>query len=489
MTENPQKSSTLSMLAFEDQKSVSNLKATKESRAENNLSQRSEALRVIQKNLLTKLSSTSVEKFSDENERVGLFQEFSKTISDFFPEIKHYQEKGQTASEFSPKPVEVEHKKTVASIQYLLILTSEDTPIQDTNDIRFKVLVPTSFQTKFSPKLLEEQRQIVTKFLDSKDKVYLMSSILAVHDMAKLGSIAETIKEIRQQNGELHTTDHDIALQALLNSKKHVSNLLPTVATLPEEKQKLIKAVLKAGSEINIGQIGQALEGNPSQLEAISRVDLSEDDMGFWFMENLCDTATAAGSPDGSALIMSQENVWKAWKWSVNSLLEVKSGKTTPVNAYLDLLENKAQELNVPFNRSQDQDIAALRICMALQTTSNEVYEKIYKSLENDTKHLMDVFGLAGMAGEISYRLYYSPSILRKVNQISGLDQALQFMDKIAGACKKTAKPLSSTQGELTFQLSPIDALINPKMQSDQLQTIIDSNITVDDQLYVRSTQ
>ncbi len=486
MAENISGGQSLQALSFEEVKGIANLNEAREMKAEREMAVRADKLGEIQKDLLSKLQSTSKEKFSDDNEHVAMFQEFSDKISEFFPEIQHYQEPGQTASEFSPKAVEIEHKKTVASIQYLLVLSGSDTPIQDTSDPRYLALVPKSFQEKFSPQYLEEQRKTVNMFLSDKEKVYLMSSMLAIHDMAKLGTIAQTIEEIRNANGEPHTTDHDIAFQSLLNDEKQTSELLPSFSALPKNKQELIKSVLKAGSEVNIGQIGQALEGNPGQLEAISRVDLSEDEIGFWFMENLCDTATAAGTPDGSALIMSQENVWKAWKWSVDSLRDVKSGTETSANAYLNLLQNKADELKVDFDRNEDKDITSLRMCMALQTTNTESYKQIRAFLDQGAEHLVNVFGMNGMTGENPYRLYYSPSVLRKVSQIVGLEKALLFMDKIAGKCEEKTTQLDTTQGEITFQLSPIDALINPKLTTEQIEKILDDNLVVDDQLYVR---
>ena len=442
--------------------------------------QRTSELLSIRQGLIEGLSDVGAENLTDDK-KADLFGCFSEEISEFFPEIALYQKEGQIASEYSPKPVDVEHRKTVASIYYLLLLSGDQQPIQGKDDIRFKALVPGFFQGKFTPEMLEEQRQVVNKFVGDDEKLHVMASMLAVHDAAKLESVAGVIEQIRKNSGDGHTSDHDVALQSLFASPEHVADLLPSFNSLPTTKQELIKSVLKAGSEINIGQIGQGLEGNPSQLEAISRVELSEDEVGLWFMENLCDTASAAGMSDGSALVMAQENVWNAWKWSVDSLIDVKNGKDY-FESYLDLLGNKADELGVDFDRTNDSDITALRMCMALQTDDSSTFDSV-RSYLSENQNMVDVFGKNGMTGEYTYRLYYAPSILRKITKVGGIDRALDYMNEVAGTCKEE---VMSGQGEHTYQLSEIDAAIDAKIDPEELEVVLTKSLKVDDRGYVK---
>ncbi len=78
---------------------------------------------------------------------------------------------------------------------------------------------------------------------------------------------------------------------------------------------------------------------------------------------------------------------------------------------------------------------------------------RIREFLEQRAEHLENIYGMNGMSSENPYRLYYSPSVLRKVNQIAGLEKALLFMDKIAGKCEEKATQIDTNQGEITFQL------------------------------------
>ncbi len=479
--------SNLSMLDFETQKGQNHLEEVSESKKERQFSLQSDKLEEIKRELFKNLSEMDPSLLLDANSRQQIFNEFSNKITEMFPEIALFTSEGQKASEFSPKPVEVEHKKTVASLYYLLLLTSSDTPIQNKDDVRFKILVPTFFQEKLGPQILEEQRRVVNTLLGDKNKMCMMASMLAIHDMAKLESVLSIIDSIRTENGQQHTSDHDVALQSLLNNEQKTSEILPTMAALPKEKQELIKLILKAGSEINIGQIGQALEGNPSQIEAISRVELSPEDIGFWFIENLADTASAAGTADGSALVMSQESVWNAWKWAVDSLIKVKKEGVDSVEAYLNLLSHEANALGITFDRKDNEQVTSLRICMALQTTDKSLYQKILSFIQDQPNTITDLFGMEGMTGEQTYRLYYSPSILRKVSQILSPEAAMNFLNKITNICKEKIDGGKNLQnGEITFQLSSIDAAINPKMPADELTALLDKSLTIDDNLYVK---
>jgi hypothetical protein len=458
-----------------------------ESKKEQQFYLQANKLEEIKKELFKKLSEIDPAQLIDSNSRQEIFVDFSNKITEMFPEIALFTAEGQKASEFSPKPVEIEHKKTVASLYYLLLLTSNDAPIQNKDDVRFKILVPTFFQSKLNPQVLEEQRKVVNILLGDKNKMCMMASMLAIHDMAKLESVLNVINSIRSEDEQGYTSDHDVALQSLLNNDQKMSEIMPTMAALPKEKQELIKLILKAGSEINIGQIGQALEGNPSQIEAISKVELSAEDIGFWFIENLADTASAAGTVDGSALVMSQESVWNAWKWAVDSLMKVKKEGVNSIEAYLNLLNHEANALNIDFDRKDNEQITSLRICMALQTTDESLYQKVLSFIQDKPNTIIDLFGMEGMTGEQTYRLYYSPSILRKVSQILSPEIAMSFLNKITSTCKNKINSGETLQnGEITFQLSSIDAAINPKMPADKLTTLLDKNLTIDDNLYVK---
>ncbi len=277
--------------------------------------------------------------------------------------------------------------------------------------------------------------KILQKNVDA-EKLQALVILLGIHDLAKIKEFQDKIKSAAQKHGlELDLKEHDEFAWAILTSKNEalITELYPNFAKLNPKQRNLVLGGL-AGA-INPGRIFQ-LEGTPGEFAKVVRDGGIDFDPAMYAAFHLLDMGSIRGNTyvvSGEPLLNAQgkraDVFWNNFIIGFMSKIlgiagQVATGKMTPVQAYDEVVKERAQQFGL--NPEEPTERAATRLCAMMtsrfpKVTADEAQAVVAFLKDNESsekqwkKNFIQELNITGYEGTPSICIGYAPDLAAKI--------------------------------------------------------------------------
>lgn len=258
-------------------------------------------------------------------------------------------------------------------------------------------------ETRLSQKSFEQLCAYTKTFLSTPEDIQAMKVFLAINDLGKIQSVADTVNHSLQ----LDEVDHDEILRLAL---EHFPEQSPGFESLTPKHQKMILDGL--ATQFNLGQFMQA-ENVPANLTKLKSVD--EQTLHFYLLHTLFDIAGAAGHITQEGSLVMNEPTFQNFSTAIESVDGLTKGKSE-IEVYNDYLHH-VSPLEVDLSNPGDYMLARISGMMritdpwqavALQATINQLPSRTRGILEQ-------ALGKTGIDDGTALLSYYSPAFLKNL--------------------------------------------------------------------------
>ncbi len=259
-------------------------------------------------------------------------------------------------------------------------------------------------ETRLSHRSFDLLHAYTTSILSTPEDIQAMKVFLAINDLGKIRSVADTVN----QSLDLNEVDHDEILRLAL---KHFPGLSPGFQGLTLEHQKMILDGLT--TQFNLAQFMQA-ENVPANLTKLRNVD--EQTLHFYLMHTLYDIAGAAGHITQEGSLVMNEPTFQNFSTAIESIDGLTKGEseTEVYNNYLHHVSPLDVDLSNPADYMLARISGMMRVtdpwqAAALQATINQLPTRTRDILEQ-------ALGKTGIDDDgIALLVYYSPTFLKNL--------------------------------------------------------------------------